>query len=40
MSYEDANDEGEIELNITVPFDESPGTKQSLIKISAFSTEI
>ncbi|MBW2990819.1 LamG domain-containing protein [Candidatus Woesearchaeota archaeon] len=39
MSYEDANDEGEIELNVTVPDDEPVGTKSSVIKINSYSTE-
>ena len=39
MSYEDANDEGEIELNVTVPNDEPAGTKTSTIKIISYSVE-
>ncbi len=39
LSYEDANDEGEIELNITVPVDEPPGAKSSTIKVVPASTE-
>jgi len=39
LSYEDANDEGEIELNITVPPKEGAGTKSSVIKVTPSTTE-
>ncbi|HJX05647.1 MAG TPA: hypothetical protein VJ461_02975 [Candidatus Nanoarchaeia archaeon] len=39
MSYEDANDEGEIELNITVPADEPAGAKSSSIEVGYYSIE-
>jgi hypothetical protein len=39
MSYEDANDEGEIELNITIPADEPAGTKSSNIEVGYYKIE-
>ena len=39
LLYEDATDEGEIELNITVPTNEGAGSKNSLIYMSPYSTE-
>lgn len=39
MSYEDANDEGEFELGITIPPDEGSGDRSSLIKIGSIATE-
>ena len=39
LSYEDVNDEGEIELNITIPSNEGGGAKSSTMKVSPFSTE-
>lgn len=39
MSYEDINDEGQIELNITVPFDEPPGPKNSTVEVGYYKVE-
>jgi|GEM_PF-3087854 len=39
MSYVDANDEGEIELNITVPVTEGAGAKSSVMEVSHASVE-
>lgn len=39
LLYEDTNDDGEIELNVTVPDNEGSGVKSSVIQLSAVSTE-
>jgi len=39
LSYEDANDEGEVEINITVPVSESPGAKSSQLELGYVPSE-
>ena len=39
ISYEDANDEGEVEINLTVPISESPGAKSSQMELIYVQSE-
>jgi hypothetical protein len=39
LSYVDVNDEGQLEINLTVPMSEPPGTKNSSIEVSYVKSE-